>query len=57
MSDQAAKIAACCLHDPKNLAIQIAQTEHRLKLVSNGRYMLDQVFSKLAVVKATVQRC
>jgi predicted methyltransferase len=32
MSDQIAYIAACCLHDPNHLPIQVAQTEHRLKL-------------------------
>jgi ubiquinone/menaquinone biosynthesis C-methylase UbiE len=34
MSDQAVKIAACCLHDPKYFSVQIGQTEHRLKLAS-----------------------
>ncbi|CAF4199286.1 unnamed protein product, partial [Adineta steineri] len=32
MSEQAVRIASCCLHDPKHFFIQIAQTEHRLKL-------------------------
>ena len=34
MSGKAASIAAWCLHDPKHLSSQIAQTEHRLQLVS-----------------------
>jgi ubiquinone/menaquinone biosynthesis C-methylase UbiE len=32
MFEQAAKIAACCLHDPKHLPIQLAQTDHRFRL-------------------------
>ncbi|CAF1312993.1 unnamed protein product [Adineta steineri] len=32
MSEQAIRIASCCLHDPEHFFIQVAQTEHRLKL-------------------------